>query len=70
VRTRARTVHSFESNGKDYLHAKALIIDRKKAIIGSANLSWGGMFSNHEIAVLLEGKEMWSLASLLELLAN
>nr|WP_092075119.1 phospholipase D family protein [Dendrosporobacter quercicolus]NSL49634.1 hypothetical protein [Dendrosporobacter quercicolus DSM 1736]SDN33866.1 cardiolipin synthase [Dendrosporobacter quercicolus] len=40
------------SDGSD-LHAKVIISDRKRAIIGSANLSWRGMVTNHEIAVMI-----------------
>ncbi|WP_264229687.1 phospholipase D-like domain-containing protein [Acholeplasma laidlawii] len=39
------------------LHAKTVIIDREKALISSANLSYHGMVSNIEIGVLVESKE-------------
>ena len=40
----------------DFLHAKALIADRQRAIIGSANLSWNGLVANHELCVQIEGQ--------------
>lgn len=39
------------------LHAKTVIVDREKALISSANLSYHGMVSNIEIGVLVESKE-------------
>ncbi len=36
------------------LHSKLLIVDRNRAVVGSANLSWNGMVRNHELAVLIE----------------
>jgi phosphatidylserine/phosphatidylglycerophosphate/cardiolipin synthase-like enzyme len=48
------------------LHAKVLVMDRKKAVFGSANFSWGGMVANHEVGVLLEGNSAWTLATLIE----
>ena len=53
---------------KEYrLHAKVIISDRKKAIVGSANYTWSGMIKNFEIGTYLEGSEIWKLASLIEL---
>jgi cardiolipin synthase len=37
------------------LHAKVLVVDRSRALLGSANLSFHGMISNHEMAVVLRG---------------
>ena len=39
------------------LHSKLVIVDRKRAIVGSANLSWNGLVRNHELAVLIEDEE-------------
>jgi phosphatidylserine/phosphatidylglycerophosphate/cardiolipin synthase-like enzyme len=53
------------------LHAKVIVADRKSAVIGSANFSWGGMVTNYEVGVLIEGQEAWKMAKLIdELLAN
>lgn len=38
------------------LHAKLVISDRKRAVIGSANFSKSGMINNHEMAVLIKGR--------------
>ncbi len=59
-------VYDFESNGEEQLHAKMIIVDRKRAIIGSANLTWGGITSNYEIGVLLEGKDVWEISYLID----
>ncbi len=37
------------------LHAKLLTVDRSVALIGSANMSFRGMVSNHEMAVVVRG---------------
>jgi phosphatidylserine/phosphatidylglycerophosphate/cardiolipin synthase-like enzyme len=65
----------FESNGGKIfqiqtLHAKVIVADRKKAILGSANFSWGGMSSHYEIGVLLEGKDAWTLSELVDEIAS
>lgn len=48
-------------NSNYALHAKMVVVDRSKAILGSANFSRNGMLENHEIAVLLSGQEVRSL---------
>lgn len=58
-------VKEFCIKGKGSLHAKAIIIDREKAIVGSANFTRSGIASgNHEIAVLIEGRNAELLAKL------
>src|SRR5262245_65458159 len=37
------------------LHAKLLTVDRSVALIGSANMSFRGMVSNHEMALVVRG---------------
>lgn len=59
---------SIEKQSK--LHAKVVISDRERAVIGSANFSWGGMVQNHEVAVLIEGEEVWKLAKAIDRLVN
>lgn len=44
------------------LHAKAVVSDRKKAIIGSANFSRNGLLENHELAVLVNGRPALAVA--------
>lgn len=49
-------VYSFipQSNEAD-LHAKIILVDRKYALVGSANLSLRGLMDNHELGVVIEG---------------
>jgi phosphatidylserine/phosphatidylglycerophosphate/cardiolipin synthase-like enzyme len=44
------------------LHAKAVIADRQRAIVGSANLSWNGLVNNHELCLYIEGRAVSDLA--------
>jgi phosphatidylserine/phosphatidylglycerophosphate/cardiolipin synthase-like enzyme len=59
-------VASFVGEDRRQLHAKVVVADRKKAIIGSANFSWGGMVANYEIGVLIEGQAAWKMAELID----
>jgi len=52
------------------LHAKVVVVDREKAVLGSANFSWGGMSGNYEIGIFLEGREAWTLSKLVDNVAN
>jgi phosphatidylserine/phosphatidylglycerophosphate/cardiolipin synthase-like enzyme len=65
----AQVVDFAESAG-GFLHAKVVVADRTRAIVGSANLTVGGLGTNHEIAVLIEGEPAWQIASLIDLLAT
>jgi phosphatidylserine/phosphatidylglycerophosphate/cardiolipin synthase-like enzyme len=57
-------LYTFEPPTEDEdLHAKLIVADRDRMIIGSANLSWRGLVENHEIAVRIEGQEVASVAS-------
>lgn len=60
------TVYNFSDPEGRQLHAKVVIADRSKAVIGSANLSWGGLVTNYEIGVMLEGEVAWRLAALVD----
>lgn len=60
----------FAASAGGFLHAKAIVADRAKAIVGSANLTAGGLGTNHEIAILVEGESAWRIASLIDLLAS
>jgi cardiolipin synthase len=59
----------FADQRKRQLHAKVLIIDRMKALVGSANFTWGGMFTNYEVGIKVEGEVAWKLAALVDTLA-
>jgi cardiolipin synthase len=45
-----------------HLHAKVVVADRARALVGSANLSWHGLVTNHELGVLVEGPSVSELA--------
>lgn len=58
---RWKTYHT----GEESLHAKLVISDSYRVIIGSANITHPGLFSNHEIGVLLENRELaWTCEKL------
>jgi len=42
-----------DPNGAD-LHSKLIVVDRTRAVVGSANLSFNGMVRNHELALLID----------------
>jgi cardiolipin synthase len=52
------------------LHAKVLVVDRSVALVGSANLSFHGMVSNHEMAVVVRGPTAEAIADRLDVLAQ
>lgn len=55
-------------SGSSHLHAKALVVDRRKAVIGSANLTFHGMMTSHELAVVIEGPAAEAIAGRIDLL--
>jgi phosphatidylserine/phosphatidylglycerophosphate/cardiolipin synthase-like enzyme len=52
------------------LHAKVLVVDRSVALVGSANLSFHGMVSNHEMAVVVRGPTAEAIAARIDMLAR
>ncbi|MCZ7570687.1 MAG: phospholipase D family protein [Ardenticatenaceae bacterium] len=48
-------LYDFRCESEADLHAKAIIADRRLALVGSSNLSRRGLLANHELAVLIEG---------------
>lgn len=52
------------------LHAKMIVVDRERAIIGSSNISRRGFFENHELAVMLTGREVSKVANAFERLVT
>ncbi len=58
-----------ETNSED-LHAKILVVDRCKALVGSANLTWKGLVGNHELAVVVSGSAASRIAELLDKLCT
>lgn len=61
-----RVVNFCNPEGRQ-LHAKVIVSDRNRALVGSANFSWGGMVANYEIGILLEGDLAWKLAELIDM---
>ncbi|ANW98776.1 hypothetical protein CSTERTH_06920 [Thermoclostridium stercorarium subsp. thermolacticum DSM 2910] len=63
------TIKEFCKTNRGVLHAKAIVVDRARAIVGSANFTHAGMTEgNYEIAVLVTGREAAIIAKLIELL--
>jgi len=60
-----KVINFTDPSGGD-LHAKVIVADRKKAVIGSANFSWHGMSHNYEVGVQLEGDSAWKLAKIID----
>ncbi len=60
------SIYNFTDESNGDLHLKTIIVDRRKAIIGSANFSWKGMIQNHELGVLIEGKYAEKVGRLIE----
>ena len=60
----------FSDNNGGSLHAKAVVADHKIALVGSSNMSKRGLFSNHELAVLLSGDAAIGAGKAMDLLLN
>ena len=56
-------------NKYEDLHAKILVVDRNKALVGSANLSWSGLIGNHEIALVVPESVASKVAKLIDKLS-
>jgi cardiolipin synthase len=54
--------------GRDWsdLHAKSIVVDRNRAIVGSSNLSRRGLLTNYELALLVEGPTATIIASVID----
>jgi phosphatidylserine/phosphatidylglycerophosphate/cardiolipin synthase-like enzyme len=63
-------IYDFSAESNVHLHAKAVIADRQRAIVGSANLSWHGLVSNHELALRVDGPAVGEIARAVDLLLN
>ena len=50
------------------LHAKLVVVDRRYALVGSANLSLRGLMDNHELGVVIEGAGAAEIARAVDLL--
>jgi phosphatidylserine/phosphatidylglycerophosphate/cardiolipin synthase-like enzyme len=49
-----------------WMHAKVIVADRNKMVIGSANLSKGGLKNHYEMGVLIEGEEAGMVAKIIQ----
>ena len=49
-----------------FMHAKVIVADRNKMVIGSANLSDGGLKNHYEMGVLIEGEEAGMVAKIIQ----
>ena len=56
------------ADNRDALHAKLVIVDRKAALVGSANLTFHGMVSAHELAIVVRGPTVDLIATRVDLL--
>ena len=59
----------FKSRKGVEMHWKVIIVDRKIALVGSANISQHGLFSNYEIMLKVSGKAVADIAGMLDKLA-
>jgi cardiolipin synthase len=59
-------LYGFTDDQEYDLHAKAIVADRKMALVGSSNLSRRGLLNNHELALFVEGKPAEQVASAID----
>ncbi|MBI2570483.1 MAG: endonuclease [Candidatus Schekmanbacteria bacterium] len=52
------------------LHAKVLVVDRRSALVGSANLSHRGMVTAHEMAMVVSGPAADGIADRIDALVR
>lgn len=55
---------------RDYLHAKIVVADRQRAIVGSANLTAHGLLLGHELAVCIDGPAAEEIAVRIDMLGR
>jgi phosphatidylserine/phosphatidylglycerophosphate/cardiolipin synthase-like enzyme len=59
-------LYDFLSEGEADLHAKVIVVDHNKALIGSSNLSRRGLLANHEMAVMIQGTAVVNVANAMD----
>jgi len=59
-------LYTFAGSENEDLHAKTIVVDRKYAIVGSSNFSRRGLLTNHELAVVIQGDQAQSIASVVD----
>ena len=57
-------------NVEEDLHAKLIVFDRSKALIGSSNITWRGLVLNHELGVIVEGQSASKIGGLIDSLTR
>lgn len=55
---RRNEIDVYYDSPKTYLHSKAIVIDSRICIFGSANWSKTAFYNNHEISVIIDSKEI------------
>jgi len=64
-------LYSFEGDDEMVdLHAKIVVVDNEKALVGSANISFRGWTTNHELAVLISGPAVNEISKTVTRLRN
>jgi phosphatidylserine/phosphatidylglycerophosphate/cardiolipin synthase-like enzyme len=63
-------LYEFTPNTESDLHAKVIVVDRKRALVGSSNLSRNGLIANHEMALLVEGDTAFEVSKAFDRLIN
>lgn len=58
-------IYSYSKEKSD-LHMKVITVDREKALVGSANITWRGMTENLELGAIIKGKIAEDISRLLE----
>tara|TARA_Y100000590_G_C15743067_1_gene1020976 strand:- start:96 stop:674 length:579 start_codon:yes stop_codon:yes gene_type:complete len=64
-------LYSFKSSSGDGdLHAKTIVANRNRAVVGSANFSVGGLDKNYELGLYVTGNTAYNLALFVDSIAN
>lgn len=63
-------LYDFLADSQADMHAKVVVADRWRALVGSSNLSRRGLHFNHELAVLLQGPAAVTIATALDRLCK
>jgi phosphatidylserine/phosphatidylglycerophosphate/cardiolipin synthase-like enzyme len=65
------SLYDFQGTDRsDVLHAKILVVDRRVALVGSPNLTFHGMMSAHELAVVVRGPAAEAIAGRIDRLLH
>lgn len=64
------SIFSFDGPDRAHMHAKVVVRDERRALIGSPNWSGNGFLHNHEMAVMVEGEAARRAATLIRRLTG